>query len=88
MQLPYSENYPGSNGELFKIRLTDQYSHILASINLLINDNGEEKEIAIRKNEYTKEENLETILEGVKHSINLITVMRRISPEADKALFL
>jgi len=77
MEHKHSEKFVGVNGEDFIIRIIDYHSHVDVSINLMIEDNGEEREINIRRDKHPSGSDLNDLLEQAKKSIQFITVLRR-----------
>lgn len=64
------ENYPGTNGEDFKIRIFDNTNKFETAINLLLMDNNEEREINIKRYEDSKDIELSDLITKAKKQFN------------------
>ncbi len=78
MEILHVENYPGTNGEDFRIRIFDNISNFETAINLTFLDKDEEREVNIKRYEDSADSELSELILKAKKTIQLITILRRI----------
>lgn len=79
MELLHTENYPGNNDEVYKIRIINQHSDIETSINLVIEENGEQREVNVKRTHSPINFELEDLIEKAKMDIKLITILKTLN---------
>ena len=77
MQLLEIVKAVGSNLEDYEIKVIDWGSHIEVAINLEFTDNGEERSVNIRRNEYPSNSSVSDLIKFAQNTILIISIINR-----------
>ncbi len=75
----YEGTRQGRDDEVYKIKIINQHSEIETSINLIIEDNGEQREVNIKRTSHPITSQLQNLIEKAKADIKLITILKNLN---------